>query len=98
MSAATGIGSMPGEDFAEAQKVVQQRCITCHSSTPTEPMFPTAPNGVMFDSPEQIQKMAPRIKERVVVNRTMPFINKTGMAEEERTLLGRWVDEGASVQ
>lgn len=99
--AAAAVGERPvvtKVTFAEAQKVVQQRCITCHSSAPTEPMFPTAPNGVMFDSPEQIQKMAPRIKERVVVNRTMPFINKTGMAEEERTLLGRWVDEGASLQ
>jgi uncharacterized membrane protein len=31
----------------------------------------------------------------VVVTKTMPFINRTGMADDERALLGRWVDEGA---
>jgi uncharacterized membrane protein len=25
----------------------------------------------------------------------MPFINKTGMGDDERELIGRWVDEGA---
>lgn len=90
--------ALPPVTFAQAQHIIQQRCITCHSSKPTEPMFPVAPNGVMFDTPEQMQKMAPRIKERAVVNRTMPFINKTGMADDERVLLGRWVDEGAPLQ
>lgn len=47
-------------------------------------MFPAAPAGVMFDTPQQVQAFAARIKERAVVNRTMPFVNKTGMSEEER--------------
>ena len=81
--------------FAQVQPIIQARCVACHSSTPTEPMFPVAPTGVMFDSPAQIVLLAPRIKERAVVTRTMPFINKTGMADDERELLGRWVDEGA---
>lgn len=61
-------------------------------------MFPAAPAGVMFDTPQQVQAFAARIKERAVVNRTMPFVNKTGMSEEERELLGRWVDEGARAE
>lgn len=77
------------------QAIISARCHTCHAAKTTEPMFPVAPNNVMFDTPAQIQALAPRIKERVFVNRTMPFINKTGMADEERALLGRWVDEGA---
>ena len=81
--------------FGQVRALIQSRCISCHSATPTEPMFPVAPAGVMFDSPAQIMILAARIKERVVVTRTMPFINKTGMADEERELLGRWVDEGA---
>jgi uncharacterized membrane protein len=90
----------PGEavTFAKVQAVINARCVSCHSAKPTEPMFPAAPSGVMYDSPEQIQKMAPRIKERAVVNRTMPFINKTGMADAERELLGRWVDQGAKLE
>ena len=85
----------PAVTFSQVQSIVKTRCVACHSATPKEPMFPVAPAGVMFDSPGQIMILAARIKERVVVTRTMPFINKTGMADEERELLGRWVDEGA---
>ncbi len=81
--------------FAQAHAVIQRRCVVCHSAQPTEPMFPVAPAGVMFDTAAQIQRLAPRIKERAVVTRTMPFINKTGIADDERELLGRWVDQGA---
>ena len=45
-----------------------------------------APTGVMFDSPDQIVLLAPRIKDRAVVTKTMPFINKTGMGDDEREL------------
>jgi uncharacterized membrane protein len=83
--------------FAQANAIIQARCIACHSSKPTEPMFPVAPAGVMFETAAQIKLMAPRIKERAVVTRTMPFINKTGMEDAERELLGRWVDQGASI-
>ncbi|MGV3622794.1 MAG: urate hydroxylase PuuD [Archangium sp.] len=83
--------------FAQVQGIIKERCSSCHAAKTTEPMFPVAPNNVMFDTPAQIQTLAPRIKERVFVNRTMPFINKTGMADEEREVLGRWVDEGANL-
>ncbi|MFT3711232.1 MAG: urate hydroxylase PuuD [Archangium sp.] len=98
VAAATDAGTVNPVKFAQVQTIVQARCITCHSQKTTEPMFPVAPNGVMFDTPEQIQKMAPRIKERAFVNRTMPFINKTGMADDERAVLGQWVDEGAKLE
>jgi uncharacterized membrane protein len=84
--------------FAEANAIIRARCVSCHAAQPTEPMFPAAPAGVMFDTPQQVQAFAARIKERAVVNRTMPFVNKTGMSEEERELLGRWVDEGARAE
>lgn len=87
--------NQPPVQFAQVHEIIRTRCVACHSSTPTEPMFPVAPTGVMFDSPEQILRLAPRIKERAVVTKTMPFINKTGMGDVERELLGRWVDEGA---
>jgi uncharacterized membrane protein len=92
------VDQKPPVTFAQAHGIIQSRCVACHSAHPTEPMFPAPPSGVMFDTPEQIKLLAPRIKERAVVNRTMPFINKTGMADEERELFGRWVDEGASLQ
>jgi uncharacterized membrane protein len=92
------IEKKPPVTFAQANAVIQARCVSCHASKPTEPMFPVSPAGVMFETAEQIKLMAPRIKERAVVTRTMPFINKTGMEDAERELLGRWVDEGASTE
>jgi uncharacterized membrane protein len=84
--------------FVNARAVIQQRCVACHSARPTDDLFTAAPAGVAFDTPEQIQAMAARIKERAVVLKTMPFGNKTGMTEEERALLGAWVEQGASLK
>jgi uncharacterized membrane protein len=84
--------------FADAHAVIARRCIECHSATPTDTTFTVAPAGVMFDTPEQIQRMAPRIKERAVVTKTMPFNNKTGITDAERALLGAWIDQGAAIK
>jgi uncharacterized membrane protein len=84
--------------FADARAVIQRRCIECHSATPSDSTFTTAPAGVMFDTPEQIQRMAARIKERAVITKTMPFNNKTGITADERALLGAWIDQGASIK
>jgi uncharacterized membrane protein len=84
--------------FADARAVIQRRCVECHSATPTDAVFTAAPAGVMFDTPEQIGRMAARIKDRAVVTKTMPFNNKTGITDQERALLGAWVDQGASIK
>ena len=94
-SSSAAAGSAPVA-FADARAVITRRCIECHSATPTDATFTVAPAGVMFDTPEQIQRMAARIKERAVVTKTMPFNNKTGITDAERALLGAWVDQGAS--
>ena len=36
-----------------------------------------------------------RIKQRVVKEKTMPPGNITDLSEEERELIGKWVDQGA---
>src|SRR5690606_2255617 len=58
----------PGEkiDFSAVQLVVQQRCVTCHSASPTDDQFKVAPNNITFDQPEQIKMYAERIKARAV--------------------------------
>lgn len=81
--------------FAEAQAIVQSRCTTCHSASPTDDIWKSAPSGIVFDSAESIVRLAPRIKERVVLQKTMPLANKTGITEAEREKLRRWVDQGA---
>jgi uncharacterized membrane protein len=82
--------------FAEARHVIDRRCAACHSAHPSDLTYGIAPAGVMFDTPEQITARAARIRERAVITRTMPPGNKTKITEEERALLGRWIDQGAT--
>lgn len=89
--------SVPPVAFADAQAIISQRCVACHSAAPTDKQFPVAPGGVILETPEQIQRFAGRIKERAVITRTMPFGNQTGMTEAERALLGAWIDQGADI-
>ena len=84
--------------FGPARLVIAQRCLPCHSAAPTQPGMPVAPNGVMFDTPEQMRAWAPRIRERAVAAKTMPLGNITGMTDDERELLGRWIDSGATLR
>jgi uncharacterized membrane protein len=88
----------PKVTFAQAHAVIQARCLACHSASPTDDVFKAAPNGIMFDSSERIKELADRIRFRAVESKTMPLANKTGMTEEERVTLGRWIDQGAKLQ
>lgn len=84
--------------FARAQEIIVQRCISCHSSHPTDDVFKVAPNNVMFDTPEQIRLMRDRILQRAVQQRTMPLVNKTKMTDMERAELGAWLEAGAKLE
>jgi uncharacterized membrane protein len=88
----------PKVTFAQAQAVISARCIACHSKSPTDDVFKAAPNGIMFDEPARIQALASRIRFRAVETKTMPLINKTGITDEERITLGRWIDQGAKLE
>jgi len=85
-------------DFARASDIIQKRCASCHRARPRAPQFPVAPGNIVFDTPERIVAMAARIKDRAVVNKTMPFLNRTEMTEEERAAIGKWVDAGAKLR
>lgn len=76
---------------AQAVALVQTRCSSCHSATPSDDVFTAAPSGVMFDSAEQIVRMMDRIEARAIMTHDMPFLNKTGMTDEERAQLGAWI-------
>ena len=84
--------------FSQVQPIFKARCQNCHSANPTDDVQKVAPGGVMFDTPEQIQKMSARILVRAVQTKTMPQANKTGITEEERELIGLWIDQGAKIE
>ena len=77
------------------QGILEQRCASCHSAMPTDDVFTVAPGGVMLDTLEEMQRWATRIKARSIDTHDMPFMNKTGMTDEERELVNRWVISGA---
>ncbi len=76
--------------ITEVQKIITQRCIICHSVHPSHPTAPVAPNGVMFDTADQIQQWSARIHERAVLTKTMPLANLTEMTDAERDRLAVW--------
>ena len=99
MSAPAKPGECKAEvSIAEVNIIVQKRCITCHSSTPTDDVFTAPPNGVVYDTPQDIARLKDKIMERVVITKTMPQNNKTNMTQEERDLIGCWIRQGASLK
>jgi uncharacterized membrane protein len=81
--------------FSQIQPVIAGRCQPCHSAQPTQPGFLEAPAGVIFDRPEQIVARAQQINQQAVVTRNMPLSNLTNITQDERDLLGAWVQAGA---
>lgn len=84
--------------IAEVNKIIQTRCVQCHSSHPTDDVNKVAPNGVKYDTPEDIFKKKDLIMQRVVLTKTMPQNNKTNMTEEERNAIRCWIEQGAKLK
>jgi uncharacterized membrane protein len=84
--------------FAAVNSIIQQRCITCHSSRPSDAIYTSAPNGVKYDTPQEITSKKELILQRVVITKTMPQNNKTNMTLEERELIRCWIEQGAKTQ
>ena len=85
-------------DVSQVQQVLTHRCASCHSAEPTDDHFKVAPAGVLLDDLAAMQRWAPRIAARTVSTTDMPFMNKTGMTQAERDLVGQWVAAGAPAQ
>jgi uncharacterized membrane protein len=84
--------------FAEINSIIQQRCISCHSSRPTDDVYTAPPNGVKYDTPVEIIAKKDLIMQRVVITKTMPQNNKTNMTEEEREQVRCWLEQGAPLK
>ena len=83
--------------WAEVNAILQKRCISCHSATPTQAGFPVAPLGMMMDTEAQIAAKSVSIHERTVLTKTMPLGNITQMTDEERATIDAWFIAGAAV-
>jgi uncharacterized membrane protein len=81
--------------FSEANAIIQTRCGACHSAHPT--LVSSAPKGIAFDTPQEIQAKAQLILEQAVVQKAMPLGNVTHMTPAERSTLGAWIRQGAKI-
>lgn len=97
-SATESVAAPVSFDTVQIQGIITQRCASCHSASPTDDVFKVAPSNMVFDTLEQIKRSAPRIRARSVDSETMPFMNKTNMTSEERTLIGQWIKAGAPIE
>ncbi|WP_295893588.1 urate hydroxylase PuuD [uncultured Vibrio sp.] len=84
--------------FKKINDVIQERCSVCHSATPSHAAFAAAPAGVILDTPEEIKANVPRIVAQTVATKVMPLGNLTQMTDDERSLIGEWVEQGAVIQ
>jgi uncharacterized membrane protein len=84
--------------FTQVDVIVKERCVSCHSSRPTDEIYTSPPNGVSYDTPEQIRNLSANIMQRVVVTKTMPLNNKTNMTEKERDIIRCWIEQGAKLK
>ena len=85
-------------EFSEVHMIIQERCVSCHSSKPTDDVYKAPPNGVIYDTPNDIVFKKDLIMQRVVTTKTMPQNNKTGMTEKERDIIRCWIEQGASLK
>ena len=80
-------GAVP---YSEVAKVFAQHCVLCHSATGL------AQKNVKLDSPGEVAQHTQQIYQQVVVLRKMPFGNPEGLSADERDLVKRWFESGAS--
>ena len=81
--------------FTQIYNIINERCTTCHSSQPTDKVWTAPPNGVVYDTADDIVKMSEKIMQRVVITKTMPQNNQTGITPEERDLIRCWILQGS---
>jgi uncharacterized membrane protein len=77
------------------RSIVGQRCLACHSQTPTFTGITQPPAGVILQGADGIVQNAQRIYQQVVVTRIMPLGNATQMTDDERAVIAAWVAAGA---
>ncbi len=86
----TSASTLPAT-FAQVQGVVTQRCVLCHGAAMQS-------KNVRLDSADEVARHAQAIYQQAVVLKAMPMNNATQITDDERALLKRWFEAGASTR
>ncbi len=90
---AAAAAQAPAATVVEA--IVHQRCTPCHTEVPTFAGIDAPPKGLILRTAQQVHDNAAIVHAQAVATPIMPLGNLTGMTDEERATLGRWLDAGA---
>ena len=77
-------------DIATVQKIVVERCTACHATVPSQPGFQAPPQGIVFETVEDITRQSIVIHQQTVVTKAMPIGNLTGITDAERATIDIW--------
>jgi uncharacterized membrane protein len=77
--------------FAVVQQVVGARCVMCHNEQ-------VANKAIQLHTPELLARNAQAVYQQAVVLKLMPLGNATQMTAQERDVVKRWFEAGASVR
>ena len=80
----------PGADAAVVA-IAQKHCVTCHAARPTHESFRAAPKDIILETAADLKKYAAAIYAQTIQTRAMPLGNQSGMTEDDRVTLGRWL-------
>ena len=86
--------SASAQDFGTASTkqvmaIMHARCTQCHSATPTQAGFASAPLGLLLETEQQVLAHPALIKQ-AVASKYMPLGNMTQMTESERAAIAAW--------
>ncbi len=90
-------GGSSGISDAEIQQVINDRCISCHATKPTQAGFVSPPLGLVLETSAQINQNAVKIAT-TVQTLYMPLGNLTQMSDRERALIASWYAQTLAIQ
>jgi uncharacterized membrane protein len=74
---------------------VEQRCVPCHATRPTQAGFNAPPNGVVLETLNELLQHLPEVQKQLALG-TMPLGNLTRMTDDERAAVLMWIGHGAA--
>jgi uncharacterized membrane protein len=86
------VSAGPAVTDLEAHGIIAKHCLMCHARHPSHPAFKEPPKNVALETTADMRRFGQQIYMQTVQNRAMPLGNQTGMTDDERDALGRWVN------
>lgn len=84
---------VPTVTNAQVLQIMNNRCTSCHATKPTQVGFTAPPAGISLETTEQIKQYTQQVHQAAVASNYMPLGNMTAMTDDERELLGVWLNQ-----